>query len=83
MKRLFIESKKNNIIAAGRDALRGLPIDKGIIKGELCKSAELSSGSMTTKTNGEFVNLSVMVRICEKLDCDFTDLVNYKNAGEN
>lgn len=33
---------------------------------------------MAKMTNGESVDLLVLERICEKLDCDFSDLVNYK-----
>ena len=38
--------------------------------------------TMAKMTNGESVNLSVLERICEKLDCDFADLVNYKRTQE-
>lgn len=37
---------------------------------------------MAKMTNGEPVNLSVLERICEKFDCDFVDLVNYKRTHE-
>lgn len=40
------------------------------------------SSTMAKMTNGESVNLSVLERICEKLDCDFADLVNYKKTQE-
>ena len=40
------------------------------------------TGTMAKKTNEESVNLSVLERICEKLDCDFADLVNYKRTQE-
>lgn len=59
-----------------------LLIDKGMKKGDLCKSTGLSSSTMAKMTNGESVNLSVLERICEKLDCDFADLVNYKRTQE-
>lgn len=57
-------------------------IDKGKKKGNLYKGAGLSFSTMAKMTNGEFVNLSVLKRICEKLDCDFADLVNYKKTQE-
>lgn len=45
-------------------------------KGNLCEGTDLSSSIMAKMINGESMNLSVLERICEKLDYDFTDLVN-------
>ena len=33
-------------------------------------------------TNGESVDLSVLECLCAQLDCDFSDLVNYKKMGK-
>lgn len=65
-------------MAISYNGLWKLLIDKDMKKGDLCKSTGLSSSTMAKMTNGESVNLSVLERICEKLDCDFADLVNYK-----
>lgn len=59
-------------MAISYNGLWKLLIDKDIKKGGLCKSTGLSSGTVAKMTNGEFVNLSVLERICEKLD--FADL---------
>ena len=69
-------------MAISYNGLWKLLIDKGMKKGDLCKSTGLSSSTMAKMTNGESVNLSVLERICEKLDCDFADLVNYKRTQE-
>ncbi len=69
-------------MAISYNGLWKLLIDKGMKKGDLCKSMGLSSSTMAKMTNGEPVNLSVLERICEKLDCDFADLVNYKRTQE-
>ena len=69
-------------MAISYNGLWKLLIDKGMKKGDLCKSTGLSSSTMAKMTNGESVNLSVLERICEKLDCDFVDLVNYKRTQE-
>ena len=79
---LIVESKRNYIMAISYNGLWKLLIDKGMKKGDLCKSTGLSSSTMAKMTNGESVNLSVLERICEKLDCDFADLVNYKRTQE-
>ena len=51
-------------------------------KGNLCEGTDLSSSIMAKMINGESMNLSVLERICEKLDYDFTDLVNQKKTQE-
>ena len=35
---------------------------------------------MAKMTNGESVNFSVLECICKELDCDFSDLVNYRKT---
>mgnify|MGYP002508976355 FL=1 len=69
-------------MAISYNGLWKLLIDKGMKKGDLCKSTGLSSSTMAKMTNGESVNLSVLERICEKLDCDFADLVIYRRTQE-
>lgn len=69
-------------MAISYNGLWKLLIDKGMKKGELCKITGLSSSTMAKMTNGESVNLSVLERICAILDCDFSDLVNYKKPEE-
>lgn len=69
-------------MAISYNGLWKLLIDKGMKKGELCKRTGLSSSTMAKMTNGESVNLSVLERICAELDCDFSDLVNYKKTEE-
>ena len=69
-------------MAISYNGLWKLLIDKDMKKGDLCKRTGISSSTMAKMTNGESVNLSVLERICEELDCDFADLVNYKRTQE-
>ena len=69
-------------MAISYNGLWKLLIDKDMKKGELCKITGLSSSTMAKMTNGESVNLSVLECICAELDCDFSDLVNYKKPEE-
>lgn len=82
MERWFVEGERNKSMAISYNGLWKLLIDKGMKKGDLCKSTGLSSSTMAKMTNGESVNLSVLERICAELDCDFADLVNYKKTQE-
>ena len=39
----------------------------------------ISSSTVAKMTNGELVSMKVLEKICEKLDCDFGDIVHYEN----
>ena len=63
-----------------------LLIDKGLNKGELRQLTGISSSTMAKMTNNEPVTISVLEKICEKLECDFPDLISYKKdamEGDN
>ena len=52
-----------------------LLIDKDMNKQDLCSAAQLSSSTVAKLTHGENVNTSVIVRICEALQCDVSDIM--------
>lgn len=54
-----------------------LLIDKGINKKELIKLSGVSSSSIAKLTKGENVTTDVLCKICEALDCDFKDIMEY------
>lgn len=41
------------------------------------KVADISSGTVAKMTKGEPVSMTILMRICDKLDCDIGDLVHY------
>ena len=47
-----------------------LLIDKNMNKMDLMKVAEISSGTVAKMTKGEPVSMTVLMKICDKLDCD-------------
>lgn len=49
-------------------------IEKDITKARLRKDLSLSPGTMSKLTKGEEVSMSVLIRICEYLDCDIGDV---------
>jgi len=60
-----------------------LMIDKKIRKGELCRAAGISSGSLLKISKDENIYVDILARICGALDCDFSDIMEYvpdKNA---
>lgn len=46
-------------------------------KGDLMKAADISNGTVAKMTKGEPVSMIVLMKICEKLDCDIGDLVHF------
>ena len=51
-----------------------LLIEKEITKPQLRKDLNLATGTMSKLNKGEEVALSVLLRICEYLDCDIGDI---------
>ncbi|MGN1383240.1 MAG: helix-turn-helix domain-containing protein [Eubacterium sp.] len=64
-------------MAFSYNGLWKLLIDKDMNKMDLMKQVGISSGTVAKMTRGEAVSMSILEKICEKLDCDFGDLVHY------
>ena len=54
-----------------------LLIDKGINKKELIRLTDISSSSIAKLTKGENVTTDILCKICEALNCDFKDIMEY------
>lgn len=64
-------------MAVSYNGLWKLLIDKKMKKGDLQEKAGISSSTLAKMAKGEVVSMNVLEKICEKLDCDFGDLVSY------
>ena len=51
-----------------------LLIEKNIAKAQMRKDLKIATGTMSKLNKGEEVALSVLIRICEYLDCDIGDI---------
>jgi len=51
-----------------------LLIDKDLLKKDLEKMAGISSASIAKLGRNENVNVSILVKICEALDCNIGDI---------
>ena len=61
-----------------------LLIEKDITKAQLRKDLKIATGTMSKLGKGEEVALSVLLRICEYLDCDIGDICSVvKQAKED
>jgi len=54
-----------------------LLIDKGLNKKELITLSGVSSSSIAKMTKGQNVTTDVLCKICNALDCDFKDIMEY------
>ena len=51
-----------------------LLIEKDITRAQMRKDLKIATGTMSKLNKGEEVALSVLLRICEYLDCDIGDI---------
>lgn len=59
-----------------------LLIDKKMSQSELRKAADIAPNTMTKLRRDEAVNLAILGRICNVLDCDFGDIMQYIKDGK-
>ena len=57
-----------------------LLIEKDITKVKLKKDLGIAAGTMSKLNKGEDVSLSILIRICEYLDCDIGDICEVVRA---
>jgi len=62
-------------MAASYKKLWKLLIDRDLLKRDLCKMANVSSASMAKLGKGENVNTNILLRICEALEVDISDIM--------
>jgi len=53
-----------------------LLIDRNMRKKDLAELTGISTATMAKLGRGDSVSLDVIIRICEKLDCDISDVVS-------
>ena len=60
-----------------------LLIDLEISKSKLSEMAGISSSTVTKLSKGECVNMDMLVKICNTLDCDLHEIVELVSDEEN
>lgn len=58
-----------------------LLIDKDMRKQDLAAQAKIGSSTLAKMAKGENVNMNVLVRICNTLKCDISDIVEVVPSG--
>ena len=69
-------------MAVSYNKLWKLLVDKKMSKFDLRKIIEVSPNTMTKMRKDEMVSMEVLARICEKLDCDFGDIITYISEND-
>ena len=57
-----------------------LLIDKNMKKMDLVEKIGISSSTLAKMSKGEAVSMAVLEKLCDKLDCDFGDIINYEKS---
>lgn len=61
-----------------------LLVDKKMSKADLRKAADIAPNTMTKLRHDEAVNLAILGRVCQALNCDFGDIMEYvKETSED
>lgn len=76
----LIREGKN--MAVSYNGLWKLLIDKNMKKMDLVEKIGISSSTLAKMSKGEAVSMGIMEKICEELNCDFGDIINYERKGE-
>lgn len=57
-----------------------LLIDKRMKRQDLCSMTKISAATMAKLSKGENVNTEVLLRICQALECDISDIVEIEKT---
>lgn len=58
-----------------------LLIDNKMSKADLRRKINISPNTMTKMSNDKPVNLQTLMKICQELNCDFGDIIEYKKEN--
>jgi DNA-binding Xre family transcriptional regulator len=50
-------------------------VDRKLKKGDLCNMANISRSTMSKLSNGETVTTEILLKICNALNCDTSDIM--------
>ena len=58
-------------------------VDKKLSKADLRKAIGAAPNTLTKLRRDEEVSMSILIRICEYLNCDIGDIVSLEDVGES
>ena len=59
-----------------------LLIDHEMKKMDLVEELGISTSTLAKMSSGEPVSMQILAKICDKLNCDFGDLVSYQTTAK-
>lgn len=77
-----VEFIRGDIMELNYNNLWKTLIDKKMKKGTLCQKAEVSTSTMSKMKRNEPVSLTIILKICEALDCNIEDVVTIESADQ-
>ena len=69
-------------MAISYNRLWKLLIDKGLNKSQLKVAANISSNVLAKMGKNEAVSMATLQRICSSLDCDISDVCEFKDTSK-
>ena len=60
-----------------------LLVDKKMSKADLRRAADISPNTMTKLRRDEPVNLAILSRVCDVVECDFGDIIQHIPDADN
>lgn len=64
-------------MATSYNKLFTLLIDRNMMKGELCQLSGVSKATLAKLKTGQNVSVAIIEKICQTLNCDFGDVMEY------
>ena len=77
-----MEKKKRKAMNVSYNKLRKLMIDKNMNKGDLRKLTGIGTNTLAKLSKNQPVSMEVLLKMCEKLDCDISDICVFIKTGE-
>lgn len=68
-------------MAVSYNKLWKLLIDRNMSKTQLIKAAGITTNAMAHLGKNDDVRVGVLIRICEVLDCNIDDIMDYREIG--
>lgn len=68
-------------MAVSYNKLWKLLIDRNMNKTQLIKAAGITTNAMAHLGKNDDVRVGVLIRICEVLDCNIDDIMDYREIG--
>ena len=67
-----------DVLKTGKIVSSHYILDKNMKKVDLVNNFGMSSSTVAKMSKGESVSMSILIKLCDELECDFGDLIHYE-----